>query len=42
LGAILFGFPHLFTLPAESLTGYVFAMLYMMTPIWAVIGTLPP
>jgi putative ATP-binding cassette transporter len=41
IGAILFGFPHLFTLPAESLTGYVFAMLYMMTPIWAVIGTLP-
>src|SRR5437899_7496776 len=41
IGAILLVFPDLFTLPAESLTGYVLAMLYMMNPMWAVIGTMP-
>ena len=41
IGAILLVLPNLFTLPAESLTGYVFAMLYMMNPMWAVIGTMP-
>jgi putative ATP-binding cassette transporter len=41
IGAILLVFPDLFTLPAESLTGYVFTVLYMMSPLWAVIGTVP-
>jgi putative pyoverdin transport system ATP-binding/permease protein len=41
IGAILLVFSDLFTLPAESLTGYVFAVLYMMNPMWAVIGTMP-
>jgi putative pyoverdin transport system ATP-binding/permease protein len=41
IGAVLFAFPRLFTVPAESMTGYVFGMLYMMNPIWAVIGTVP-
>jgi putative ATP-binding cassette transporter len=41
IGAILLVFPDLFAVPAESLTGYVFAALYLMSPIWAVIGTMP-
>jgi putative pyoverdin transport system ATP-binding/permease protein len=41
IGAILLVFADLFTLPAESLTGYVFTILYMMNPLWAVIGTVP-
>jgi len=41
IGAILFAFPRFFTLSAESITGYVFGMLYMMNPIWTVIGTVP-
>ncbi len=41
IGAILLVFPDLFEVPVESLTGYVFAVLYLMNPIWAVIGTMP-
>ena len=41
IGAILLVFADLFTLPAESLTGYVFTILYVMNPLWAVIGTVP-
>ncbi len=41
IGAILLVFANLFTLPAESLTGYVFTVLYLMNPLWAVIGTVP-
>jgi len=41
IGTILLVVPNLFTLPAESLTGYVFTILYMMNPLWAVIGTVP-
>ncbi len=41
IGAILLVFPDLFMLPAASLTGYVFTVLYLMSPLWAVIGTLP-
>ncbi|HET8579553.1 MAG TPA: cyclic peptide export ABC transporter, partial [Nitrospiraceae bacterium] len=41
IGAVLLVFPQLLTFPAESVTGYVFAMLYMMNPMWAMIGTLP-
>ena len=41
IGAIFLIVPNLFTLPAKSLTGYVFTILYMMNPLWAVIGTVP-
>ncbi len=41
IGAVLLLFPRLLDLNAEALTGYVFAILYMMGPIWGVIGTLP-
>ena len=41
IGAILLVFADLFMLPAESLTGYVFTILYLMNPLWAVIGTVP-
>jgi putative pyoverdin transport system ATP-binding/permease protein len=41
IGAILLVFPDLFEVPAEALTGYVFAVLYLMNPIRAVIGTMP-
>jgi putative ATP-binding cassette transporter len=41
VGLVLFAFP-LFTHPTPAtLTGYVFAMLYMMTPMWGVVGSLP-
>lgn len=41
IGLLLFVFPLMVTLPPESLTGYVFALLYLMGPIWSIIGTLP-
>jgi len=41
IGVVLLVFPQVLTLPAESITGYVFAMLYMMSPMWGVIGALP-
>jgi putative pyoverdin transport system ATP-binding/permease protein len=41
IGAILLVFADLLKLPSESLTGYVFTILYLMNPLWAVIGTVP-
>jgi putative ATP-binding cassette transporter len=41
VGALLLIFPDALALSGESLRGYVFAMLYMVSPMWAVIGTLP-
>lgn len=41
IGLLLFVFADTAKLPPESLTGYVFAILYMMNPIWGIIGTLP-
>ena len=41
IGVILFVFPRLFSLPSESLIGYVVVLLYMMNPIWGIIGVLP-
>ena len=41
IGAILLVFADLLKLPGESLTGYVFTILYLMNPLWAVIGTVP-
>jgi putative pyoverdin transport system ATP-binding/permease protein len=41
IGALLFAFPA-FSMPSvETLTSYVFAVLYVMGPLWAIIGTLP-
>jgi putative ATP-binding cassette transporter len=41
IGVILFVFPGVLTLSDESLRGYVFAMLYMVSPMWALIGMIP-
>lgn len=41
VGVILLVFPGVLTLSSESLRGYVFAMLYMVSPMWALIGMLP-
>lgn len=41
IGLLLFAFPLVAKPSPEALTGYVFAMLYMMTPLWSIIGTLP-
>ena len=41
IGVILFVFPHLLALNSESLVGYVVVLLYMMGPIWGIIGALP-
>lgn len=41
IGVILFVFPHVTSLPTESLVGYVIVLLYMMSPIWGIIGILP-
>jgi putative ATP-binding cassette transporter len=41
IGIILLVFPEILTLSGESLRGYVFAMLYMVSPMWALIGMLP-
>lgn len=41
IGMILLVFPSLLSLSGESLTGYAFAMLYMIGPMWGVIGMVP-
>jgi putative pyoverdin transport system ATP-binding/permease protein len=41
IGLIVFLFPSLVTVSSEALTGYVVAVLYMMGPIWGIIGALP-
>jgi putative pyoverdin transport system ATP-binding/permease protein len=41
IAMLLFGAPALTTMSAATLTGYVFAALYMMTPIWSLVGTVP-
>ena len=41
IGVILFVFPYWLSLPSEALIGYVVVLLYMMSPIWGIIGTLP-
>jgi putative ATP-binding cassette transporter len=41
VGVILLIFPGVLTLSGESLRGYVFAMLYMVSPMWALIGMMP-
>ncbi len=41
IGLLLFAFPIVARPSTEALTGYVFAMLYMMGPIWSLIGAVP-
>ena len=41
IGALLFSIPLLKNLPPETLTGYLFAFLYMMGPFRAFIGAAP-
>ena len=41
IGIILLLFPTLLALSGESLTGYAFAMLYMIGPMWGLIGMVP-
>lgn len=41
VGGVIFFAPTLLTLSPESLVGYVVVMLYMMSPIWGIIGALP-
>lgn len=41
IGLLLGVFATLGSLQPEALTGYVFVMLYAMSPIWGVIGALP-
>lgn len=41
IGTVIFLMPSLREASTEALTGYVFAALYMMTPIWTIVGTVP-
>ncbi len=41
IGVLVFLFPSLVQLSPEALTGYVVAVLYMMGPIWSIIGSVP-
>ena len=41
IGVILLLFPRLLALSGESLTGYAFAMLYMIGPMWGLLGMVP-
>lgn len=41
IGGILFFLPAFISLSGESLIGYVVVLLYMMSPIWGIIGILP-
>jgi len=41
IGLIVFLFPSVVTMSPEALTGYVVAVLYMMSPILGIIGVLP-
>ncbi len=41
IGVILLLFPRWLALSGESLTGYAFAMLYMIGPMWGLLGMVP-
>jgi putative ATP-binding cassette transporter len=41
MGVMLFLLPGSARIPTESLTGYAFVALFVMGPIWALIGALP-
>lgn len=38
---LLFGAPRITAMSVTTLTGYVFAALYMMAPMWSLIGAVP-
>jgi putative ATP-binding cassette transporter len=38
---LLFGAPEMTSISGSTLTGYVFAALYMMAPMWALLGAVP-
>lgn len=42
VGLLLFAFPLIARPSPEALTGYVFTMIYMMGPMWTIIGSVPP
>ena len=41
IGLLLFVVPVVGRLPLEAMTGYVFACLYLMAPMWALLNSLP-
>ena len=41
IGLLLFAAPAAAGLSPTQLTGYVFAMLYMMPPVWSLVGSVP-
>jgi putative pyoverdin transport system ATP-binding/permease protein len=41
IGLLLFAFPLITRPSPEALTAYVFAMVYMMAPLWTIIGSVP-
>jgi len=41
VGLLLVVFPAALHMSPESLTGFVFAMLFLMNPVWGVMGALP-
>lgn len=41
IGLCVFAFPLIFETSSEVITGYAFAMLYMMSPLWSIINALP-
>ncbi|TKB66500.1 MAG: cyclic peptide export ABC transporter [Nitrospira sp.] len=41
IGFVVFLFPSVVTLSPEALTGYVVAVLYMMGPVWGIVGAVP-
>jgi putative pyoverdin transport system ATP-binding/permease protein len=41
IGFVVFLFPSVVTLSPEALTGYVVAVLYIMGPIWGIVGAVP-
>ena len=41
IGLLLFVVPVVGRLPLEAITGYVFACLYLMAPLWALLNSLP-
>ncbi len=41
VGTIVFLYPQVVSLPMDVVLGYVVVILYMMNPVWNIIGTVP-
>lgn len=41
IGMALFAFRGLVEMPAATMVSYIFGLLYMMTPTWSILGSLP-